>query len=48
MLDKVNLADVRSFVLVAEQESFTKAADILDVSRSHVSRQITRLEKDLG
>ncbi|GAM70793.1 hypothetical protein JCM19236_2737 [Vibrio sp. JCM 19236] len=37
MLDKVNLADVRSFVLVAEQESFTKAADILDVSRSHVS-----------
>ncbi len=48
MLDKVNLTDVRSFVLVAEQESFTRAADILDVSRSHVSRQITRLEKDLG
>lgn len=48
MLDRVNLTDVRSFVLVAELESFTKVAERLDVSRSHVSRQITRLEKDLG
>ncbi|WP_261817630.1 LysR family transcriptional regulator [Vibrio gallicus] len=48
MLDKVNLSDVRSFVLVAELESFTRCADALGVSRSHVSRQITRLERDLG
>jgi DNA-binding transcriptional LysR family regulator len=48
MLNQVNLADVRSFVLIAELGNFTRAAQALKVSRSHVSRQMTQLESDLG
>ncbi|MDR9828989.1 LysR family transcriptional regulator [Vibrio sp. FNV 38] len=48
MLDQVNLADIRSFVLIAQKGNFTKAAEVLDVSRSHVSRQISQLEKRMG
>ncbi|MDN2482914.1 LysR family transcriptional regulator [Vibrio agarivorans] len=48
MLDQVNLADIRSFVLIAQKGNFTKAAEALDVSRSHVSRQISQLEKHMG
>lgn len=48
MLNHLNLADVRTFVLIAEQGSFTRAAEVLDVSRSHVSRQLSALEKQLG
>ncbi|QIA64912.1 LysR family transcriptional regulator [Vibrio astriarenae] len=48
MLDQVNLADVRSFVLIAQKGNFTKAAETLGVSRSHVSRQISNLEKQMG
>ncbi|MGF1758050.1 LysR substrate-binding domain-containing protein [Photobacterium sagamiensis] len=48
MLNKVNLADIRSFVLIAQQGNFTKAAEVLSVSRSHVSRQISALEKQMG
>ncbi|MCG9581225.1 LysR family transcriptional regulator [Vibrio tubiashii] len=47
MLNQVNLADVRSFVLIAQLGNFTKAAEALDVSRSHVSRQISNLEKQM-
>lgn len=47
MLNHVNLADVRSFVLIAQLGNFTKAAEALDVSRSHVSRQISNLEKQM-
>lgn len=48
MLNSVNLADIRSFVLIAQLGNFTKAAEELSVSRSHVSRQISALEKQIG
>jgi DNA-binding transcriptional LysR family regulator len=47
MLNKVNLADVRAFVLIAQLGNFTKAAEAMSVSRSHVSRQISALESQL-
>ncbi|MCH1931177.1 LysR family transcriptional regulator [Shewanella sp. A25] len=48
MQTQVNLADIRSFVLIAQLGNFTKAADELGVSRSHVSRQISQLELKMG
>ncbi|KZN40483.1 LysR family transcriptional regulator [Pseudoalteromonas luteoviolacea] len=36
------------FLAVVEQGSFSKAAQVLDVSTSHVSRQIQQLEERLG
>ncbi|MCJ2376782.1 LysR family transcriptional regulator [Vibrio sp. ZSDZ34] len=47
MNQDINLADVRAFVFVANLGSFTKAAQALNVSRSHVSRQIQSLEKSM-
>ncbi|RKF18733.1 LysR family transcriptional regulator [Alginatibacterium sediminis] len=48
MINNTNLADIRSFVLTAQLGNFTKAAEALGVSRSHVSRQISQLEADMG
>lgn len=48
MINNVNLADIRSFVLIAQLGNFTKAAEALNVSRSHVSRQISALESRMG
>lgn len=48
MLNQINLSDIRSFVLIAQLGNFTKAADVLNVSRSHVSRQISQLEAQMG
>ncbi|PMK02448.1 LysR family transcriptional regulator [Vibrio sp. 10N.261.55.A7] len=48
MINDINLADIRSFVLITQLGNFTKAADALDVSRSHVSRQVSNLEKQIG
>ncbi|MDF5662810.1 LysR family transcriptional regulator, partial [Vibrio parahaemolyticus] len=48
MQTHINLADIRSFVLIAQLGNFTKAAEQLGVSRSHVSRQITNLEQQIG
>ncbi|WP_299691689.1 LysR family transcriptional regulator [uncultured Vibrio sp.] len=48
MLNQINLSDIRSFVLIARLGNFTKAAQELDVSRSHVSRQVSSLEKQMG
>ncbi|MDF2152871.1 LysR family transcriptional regulator [Vibrio sp. CAU 1672] len=48
MQTHINLADIRSFVLIAQLGNFTKAAEALAVSRSHVSRQISQLEKQMG
>jgi len=39
---------VAEFLAVVEHGSFTKAADHLGASKSHVSRQISRLETTLG
>lgn len=44
----MNLSDVFAFKKVAAALSFSKAAQQLGVSRSTVSKQISRLEKDLG
>ncbi|GLS92387.1 LysR family transcriptional regulator [Psychromonas marina] len=48
MQSNTSLVDIRTFVTIAEQGSFTKAAAILQSSRAHVSRQLTQLEKQLG
>ncbi|WP_117232587.1 LysR family transcriptional regulator [Vibrio maerlii] len=48
MLNSINLADIRSFVLIAQLGNFTKAAEALSVSRSHVSKQISNLESQMG
>lgn len=48
MLNNINLADIRSFVLIAQLGNFTKAAEALGVSRSHVSRQISALENKIS
>ncbi len=42
------LIAMQSFVRVVEQASFSRAAEVLDVQTSAVSRAITALEKDLG
>lgn len=43
-----DLEDMRSFVEVVETGGFSRAADRLGVSKSIVSRRISRLEADLG
>jgi len=48
MLNKVHLSDVRTFVLISKLGNFTKAAEALNVSRSHVSRQLSQLESQIG
>lgn len=48
MINQINLSDIRTFVLIAELGNFTKAAQVLAVSRSHVSKQMRHLEKQLG
>lgn len=42
------LAAMQSFVRVVEQASFSRAAALLDVQTSAVSRAVSALEKDLG
>ncbi|SGY91162.1 LysR family transcriptional regulator [Moritella viscosa] len=48
MQSNSSLADIRAFVTIAEQGSFTKAAEVLQSSRAHVSRQLAQLEQQLG
>jgi len=43
-----SLADIRAFVTIAEHGSFTKAAEVLQSSRAHLSRQLAQLENQLG
>ena len=47
MVDKNRWESIEAFVRVAHFGSFSRAAEDLGVSRSHVSRQITRLENRL-
>lgn len=44
----INLADIKAFSVIAELGSFTRAAEKLDCSRSHLSKQLTNLEACLG
>jgi len=44
----LNLSDLQCFVLVYEQRSFTRAANVLDTSQSQVSARIQRLERFAG
>ncbi|MGY5451602.1 LysR family transcriptional regulator [Agarivorans sp. MS3-6] len=44
----MNLEDMELFVNLAEQGSFTKAADATGIPKSTISRRITNLEKHLG
>ncbi|WP_394241503.1 LysR family transcriptional regulator [Vibrio astriarenae] len=39
---------VRTFVTVYQQNSFTQAADLLNISQPAVSMSIRRLESELG
>jgi len=48
MKKHVSLSDIRTFVVLAEQGSFTKAAEELACSRSHISKQLAQLESSLG
>lgn len=48
MLEQLNLSDIQAFVKIARLGSFSKAAEALEVSRSHVSRQLSQLEKKLA
>jgi len=48
MKKQVSLADIRTFVVLAEQGSFTKAGEKLVCSRSHISKQLAQLEASLG
>ncbi|MCG7550458.1 LysR substrate-binding domain-containing protein [Pseudoalteromonas sp. Of7M-16] len=44
----VSYSDIKSFLVLVESGSFTNAAQTLRCSRSHVSKQLTQLESDLG
>ncbi|GAK85651.1 LysR-family transcriptional regulator [Vibrio ponticus] len=44
----MNLTYLQTFLTVAEEGSFTKAAEVLDVSKGLVSRHIQRLERSLN
>jgi DNA-binding transcriptional LysR family regulator len=46
-MDKL-LREIPLFMEVARQKGFTKAADVLNIPLSTVSRRISELEKDLG
>lgn len=48
MKKQSQLADIRAFVVLVEQGSFTRAGEKLLCSRSHISRQLVQLEADLG
>jgi len=48
MKKKTSLLDIRTFVVLAQSGSFTRAAEVLMCSRSHISKQLAQLESDLG
>ncbi len=48
MNNEINLADIRAFVVIAQSGSFTDAAELLNCSRSHLSKQLLQLETMLA
>ena len=48
MMKTLDIAAVKAFVLAAELQSFTRAADALDTTQSAVSLKLRRLEEQLG
>ena len=48
MNKEISLPDIQAFVVIAQQGSFTKAAELLGCSRSYLSRQLNQLEAQLG
>ena len=47
-MGNVDLNDIRLFVAVVQAGSFSKAADLVNIPKSRLSRRISRLEADLG
>jgi DNA-binding transcriptional LysR family regulator len=45
---RIDLRRIECFVAVAEQLSFTRAADQLSIARPWLSAEIRKLEADLG
>jgi DNA-binding transcriptional LysR family regulator len=48
MMNNISWRATRSFILVAEQGSFTKAADVSGFSKANLSQQVTELEASLS
>ena len=48
MNNNVELNDIKAFVAIAELGSFTKAASHLGITRGHISKQIKKLEEEMG
>ena len=44
----MKISDLKLFMLVAQYNSFTAAAEALDLSRANVSRRINELEDELS
>lgn len=47
-MGNVDLNDIRLFVAVVQAGSFSKAAELVNIPKSRLSRRISRLEADLG
>jgi len=48
MKNQASLSEIKTFVVLAQAGSFTKAAELLLCSRSHISKQLAQLETQLG
>ena len=44
----INLEDIKAFALIAQHGSFTAVSELLLCSRSHLSKQLNKLEANLG
>lgn len=47
-IQKIDLNDMRLFVSVVQAGSLTRAAELLNIPKSHISRHLTELETSLG
>ena len=48
MNNNIEINDIKAFVAIAELGSFTKAAKYLGITRGHISKQVKKLEEDMG